>query len=92
VLAEPFDACLPVLRLFRELGVDCYVGGYFAARSTARRIRPTPAQDVLGVLKTQRENLDLGYLDSMAKQLEIQDRWRRAAENAGFEAGFEQSE
>lgn len=31
MLAEPFEACLPVLRLFREIGVDCYVGGSFAS-------------------------------------------------------------
>jgi hypothetical protein len=199
VLAEPFEACLPVLRLFREIGVDCYVGGSFASsfhgtpRSTndvdmvaelklahipllvaqlqerfyvdasqaidavrrrasfnilylrtmfkvdifvsgdgpldraamRRRQRiflgepPEPVdiasaedsvlrkllwyrlgnevserqlKDVLGVLKIQKANLDLEYLDSMAKRLEIQDLWRRAAEAAGLESGFEQSE
>ncbi len=31
MLIEPFEACLPVIELFGEIGVDSYVGGSFAS-------------------------------------------------------------
>jgi hypothetical protein len=40
-------------------------------------------RDVLGVIKTQAEALDLGYLQEWAKELKVADLIERALEEAG---------
>ena len=41
-------------------------------------------RDVLGILKAQRERLDLGYMREWAKELRVSDLLKRACGEAGL--------
>jgi hypothetical protein len=66
--ASPEDVILQKLRWYR-------MGGEVSERQWL---------DVLGVLKVQRETVDLHYLNVTASQLGVEDLLRRAIQDAGF--------
>ena len=48
------------------------------------RVSERQWRDVLGILKAQRERLDLGYMREWAKELRVSDLLKRACGEAGL--------